>query len=167
MKVIPDQVELNQPVLDRAISTTAGETRLSTFQGEWLILYFYPKNDTPGCTLEGQEFSDLYPAFLKNNAIILGVSKDNLVSHEAFKTKYQFPFELISDSEGALCDYFDVMGTKNLYGKLIYGVQRSTFLINKKGIVCKIWRNVRAKKHAANVLTQLEVLEENKSCTES
>ena len=124
----------------------------------WLILYFYPKDSTPGCTLEGQEFRDKYPEFKNLNAEILGISRDSLKSHENFKAKQSFPFELISDNNEALCELFDVIKMKSMYGKQVRGIERSTFLIDPAGKIRHGWRKVSVKGHVEDVLNTLKSL---------
>lgn len=126
------------------------------YRGQWLILYFYPKDSTPGCTTEGQNFRDLYPTLQTLNTQVLGVSRDSLKSHERFKCTQQFPFELISDQEEVLCSYFDVMKTKSMYGKQVRGIERSTFLIDPEGILRKEWRKVKVEGHADEVIAALK-----------
>lgn len=123
-----------------------------------LIIFFYPKDNTPGCTLEGQDFRDNYKEFSKLNAEILGVSRDSLKSHENFKEKQDFPFQLLSDPDEKMCISFDVMREKSMYGKKYIGVDRSTFLINTKGIIVKEWRSVKVKGHVNEVLEALRGL---------
>jgi peroxiredoxin Q/BCP len=120
-----------------------------------LILYFYPKDSTPGCTVEGQEFAKLYPQFKKMKYEIFGISRDSLKSHEKFKEKFQFPFELLSDEQELACKLFDVIKEKNMYGKKMIGIQRSTFLI-KNGKIEFEWRGLKAQGHAAEVLEKLK-----------
>ena len=122
------------------------------FIGKNLIIYFYPKDSTPGCTTEGQEFRDNYKQFEKNNTEILGVSRDTIKSHENFKEKQSFPFELLSDPDEKVCNAFDVMKLKSMYGREYIGVDRSTFLINDKGVIIKEWRSVKVKGHVDEVL---------------
>ena len=131
----------------------------SDYKGHWLIVYFYPKDKTPGCTLEGENFRDAAPAFEALNAVILGVSRDTLTCHHQFKSAYHFPFELIADTDETLCQLFDVIKTKNRYGKMVRGIERSTFLIDPNGIVQKIWRNVTVNGHVQAVLSSLEALQ--------
>ena len=128
------------------------------FEGKNLVIYFYPKDSTPGCTTEGQEFRDNYKQFKKFNTEILGVSRDTIKSHENFKNKQLFPFELLSDSDEKVCKAFDVMKLKSMYGREYIGVDRSTFLINAKGIVAKEWRSVKVKGHVMQVLEAVENL---------
>ena len=128
------------------------------FKDKNLIIFFYPKDNTPGCTLEGQDFRDNYKEFSKLNAEILGVSRDSLKSHENFKEKQDFPFQLLSDPDEKMCKSFDVMREKSMYGKKYIGVDRSTFLINTKGIIVKEWRSVKVKGHVNEVLEALRGL---------
>lgn len=127
-------------------------------KGKNTVLYFYPKDDTPGCTQEGQDFRDEIKQFIKLNTQIIGVSRDTLKSHESFKAKYDFPFELLSDPEETLCSAFDVMQMKNMYGKQVRGVERSTFLIDSKGILRKEWRKVKVQDHVNEVLAAIKEL---------
>ena len=135
-----------------------GEISISNkdFEGKNLIIFFYPKDNTPGCTLEGQDFRDNHKEFTKLNAKILGVSRDSIKSHENFKDKQGFPFQLLSDPDEVMCKSFDVMREKSMYGKKYIGVDRSTFLINSKGIVEKEWRSVKVKGHVMEVLQALK-----------
>ena len=125
--------------------------------GKNVVIYFYPKDSTPGCTTEGQDFRDNYKSFKKVNTEIIGVSRDSIKSHENFKSKQNFPFDLLSDPDEKMCKAFDVMKMKSMYGREYIGVDRSTFLIDKSGIVRKIWRGVKVKNHV------MEVLEEAKN----
>ena len=125
------------------------------FEGKNLIIFFYPKDNTPGCTLEGQDFRDSYNDFKNLNAEIIGVSRDTIKSHENFKEKQSFPFQLLSDPDEVMCKAFDVMREKSMYGKKYIGVDRSTFLINSKGLVVKEWRSVKVKGHVMEVLEAL------------
>jgi peroxiredoxin Q/BCP len=122
------------------------------FLGKNLVIYFYPKDSTPGCTTQGQDFRDAYDNFKSYNTNILGVSRDSIKSHENFKSKQSFPFELISDPDEIICKSFDVMKLKSMYGREYIGVDRSTFLINTGGIIIKEWRSVKVKGHVAEVL---------------
>lgn len=131
------------------------EAKLSDYRGQYVVLYFYPKDSTPGCTTEGQDFRDAYPQFQKLNTEIFGISRDSLKSHKNFKTKQNFPFELISDSDEHLCALFDVIKMKSMYGKQVRGIERSTFLINPEGVLIKEWRKVSVKGHVAEVLASL------------
>ena len=125
---------------------------LSDFSGSNLVIYFYPKDSTPGCTLEGQDFRDRYAEFKQAGTEILGVSRDSLKAHENFKAKQSFPFDLLSDADEALCKQFDVIHEKNMYGRKVMGIVRSTFLIDGAGILQREWRKVRVKGHADEVL---------------
>jgi thioredoxin-dependent peroxiredoxin len=135
------------------------QIRLSDLKGKKLVLYFYPKDSTPGCTRESQEFGENYKKFQKLGAEILGVSRDSVKSHEKFKDKYGFPFELLSDEEEELCQKFDVIKEKNMYGKKVMGIERSTFVIDEQGKLVKEWRKVKVDGHVDEVLS---FLQENK-----
>jgi peroxiredoxin Q/BCP len=138
---------------------TSGKTvSLADLRGKYVVIYFYPKDSTPGCTQEGQDFRDLHPEFVQCNAEILGVSRDSLKSHENFKCKQAFPFELISDADEALCKLFDVIKLKNMYGKQVQGIERSTFLIDRDGKLVREWRKVSVKGHVEKVLDTLREL---------
>ena len=125
---------------------------LADLKGKKVVLYFYPKDATPGCTTEAQQFRDLHAKFVKAGAVILGVSRDSIKSHENFKTKMALPFDLLSDPDEALCTQFGVMKMKNMYGKQVRGVERSTFLIDGKGVLRQEWRGLKADGHAEQVL---------------
>jgi len=133
-----------------ATNNTSGH--LSDYRGKSVILYFYPKDATPGCTTEGQDFRDAYPQILEKNAVVFGISRDSLKSHEQFKQKQNFPFELISDSDEILCQLFDVIKMKSMYGKQVRGIERSTFIIDPEGILAHEWRKVSVKGHVQEVL---------------
>lgn len=136
--------------------TTSGmQKKLSDYLGQWLVLYFYPKDATPGCTLESQAFRDQHAEFLAKNAIVLGVSRDSLKSHDKFKTKECLPFELIADEDELLCQQFDVIKMKSMYGKSVRGIERSTFLIDPQGILRHEWRKVNVKGHVDEVFNTL------------
>ena len=141
-----------------AEATSGRRLSLESFKGRYLVLYFYPKDSTPGCTVEGQNFRDLYPNFQALNADIVGVSRDSLKSHENFKCKQSFPFELLSDTNEAVCRLFDVIRLKNMYGKEVLGIERSTFLIGPDGRLVAEWRKVSVKEHAQKVLDTLQGL---------
>lgn len=128
------------------------------FLGKNLVIYFYPKDSTPGCTTEGQEFRDNYKIFKKYNTEIVGVSRDSIKSHENFKAKQSFPFELLSDPDEKVCKAFDVMKLKSMYGREYIGVDRSTFLIDKEGKILKEWRSVKVKGHVEEVLNTVKGL---------
>jgi thioredoxin-dependent peroxiredoxin len=131
---------------------------LKDYAGQPLVVYFYPKDNTPGCTQEGQDFRDLYPKFRKLGASILGISRDSVKSHENFAAKYDFPFPLLSDADEKACKAFDVIREKSLYGKKYMGVDRSTFLFDAAGKLRQVWRGVKVKGHAADVLAALKAL---------
>ena len=131
------------------------ELKSKDFNGKYIVIYFYPKDSTPGCTKEGEDFRDLHKEFIKSNAQIYGVSRDSIASHQKFKAKYKFPFRLISDEDESLCNIFDVIKEKNMYGRKYMGIERSTFLINDKGQLLSEWRKVKVKGHAQEVLDTL------------
>lgn len=142
----------------RLPATSNKEVLLSALRGWHVVLYFYPKDSTPGCTLEGQQFRDMFADFKAQKCMILGVSRDSLKSHENFKEKQCFPFELISDANEELCRLFDVIRMKNMYGKMVEGVERSTFLIDKDGKLAQEWRKVKVEGHAEEVLAAVKAL---------
>jgi peroxiredoxin Q/BCP len=135
-----------------APSTGGTRFKLSAQRGKPFVLYFYPKDNTPGCTDEGAQFRDLYPEFKRRGWEIYGVSRDSVRSHEGFKSKMSFPFELLSDEDEKLCTTFGVMKMKNMYGKQVRGVERSTFVIDGQGVVRREWRGVKVPGHAEEVL---------------
>ena len=152
-------VAIDQPVSDFQIPATGGKTvSLSELKGKHVVIYFYPKDSTPGCTTEGQGFRDHYAEFQAANTEVFGVSRDSLKSHENFKAKQAFPFELLSDKDEALCQLFDVIKLKKLYGKEYLGVDRSTFLIDKDGVLRHEWRGVKVPGHVEAVLEQAKAL---------
>ena len=132
--------------------------RLSDLKGKNVVIYFYPKDSTPGCTLEGQDFRDNIEAFTGRNTVILGVSRDSVKSHEKFKAKQSFPFDLLSDQEEQLCGLFDVIKEKNMYGKKVMGIERSTFLLDETGKLRNEWRKVKVKGHVNEVLEAVKAL---------
>ena len=136
----------------KAKSTNENEFNLKDFQDGFIVLYFYPKDNTPGCTQEGIDFSNNYRKFKNLNTEIIGISKDNIKSHENFKKKYKYKFDLISDEDEKICKMFDVIKEKNMYGKKYMGIERSTFIIDKKGKLLKEWRKVKVKGHVEEVL---------------
>ena len=147
------KVSIGKKVTDFSLQSTGDQTiRLSDLKGRKVVLYFYPKDNTPGCTREGQDFRDSIKKFKSGNTVIFGVSRDNLSSHENFKRKECFPFDLLSDTDEILCKQFDVIKKKNIYGKKVTGIERSTFLIDEKGILIKEWRKVNVDGHVAEVL---------------
>lgn len=140
-------------VADFTLPATSGQSfTLSAQRGKTVVLYFYPKDSTPGCTTEAQQFRDLYPEFLAAGALVLGVSRDSLKSHENFKLKQELPFELLCDKEETLCQQFEVIKMKKMYGKEVRGIERSTFVIDGKGVLRKEWRGVKVPGHAQEVL---------------
>ena len=153
------KAEPGKSIPDLELSATGGETfRTEDMRGKAFVLYFYPRDDTPGCTSEGQDFRDLYPEFAGVGTEIFGVSRDTLASHEKFKDKYHFPFELLSDSDEQACKAFDVLHEKVMYGRKVWGIVRSTFLVDEKGVLRNEWRKVRVKGHAQEVLEAVRAL---------
>ncbi|MCW8397202.1 peroxiredoxin [Legionella sp. PATHC038] len=150
-------MNIGESIPDFAFSATSGiNARLSDYKGQYVVLYFYPKDATPGCTTEGQDFRDAYPQFQKLNTQIFGISRDSLKSHENFKAKQNFPFELISDPDEQLCQLFEVIKMKSMYGKQVRGIERSTFIIDPQGKLSKEWRKVSVKGHVDEVLSALK-----------
>ncbi|CAN4276057.1 Bcp Peroxiredoxin [Methylophilaceae bacterium] len=144
---------LNNSVTDFELPATSGKTfKLSDYIGKKLVIYFYPKDSTPGCTTQGMQFRDFYSEFQAANTEIVGISRDSLKSHENFKAKFSFPFELLADTEELACGIFGVMKMKNMYGKQVRGVERSTFVIDKNSILLQEWRGVKVDGHAQQVL---------------
>jgi len=131
---------------------------LSDYKGQKIVIYFYPKDSTPGCTKEGEDFRDSFENFKKNNTVIIGVSRDSMTSHDKFSNKYNFPFKLISDENEKVCNLFDVIKEKNMYGRKYMGIERSTFLIDDKGVLVNEWRKVKVKGHVEQVLKALNKL---------
>lgn len=152
-------VELNQAVPDFSAPATSGQTfTLSAYAGKTVVLYFYPKDNTPGCTTESMNFRDNFDAFGAANALIFGISRDSLKSHENFKAKVGMPFELISDGDEALCHLFDVIKMKKMYGKEVRGIERSTFVIDGKGVLRHAWRGLKVPGHVDDVLAAVQAL---------
>ena len=151
---------MSEPVIQDFELPSTGDApfKLSAHRGKNVVVFFYPKDNTPGCTLEGQEFRDLFPDFAKANTLVVGVSRDSLKSHEGFKAKHGFPFELLSDADETVCELFKVMKLKNMYGKQVRGIERSTFVFDEKGKLVKSWRGLRAPGHAAEVLGFVQAL---------
>ena len=145
-------------VEDFEISSTDGTFRLADHVGHPVVLYFYPKDNTPGCTTEGEQFRNLYGQFSKLGAIVAGVSRDSLESHEKFRAKMDFPFPLLSDHDESLCAQFDVIRMKNMYGKKVRGIERSTFVIDAAGNLAREWRRVKVPGHAQEVLEFVRTL---------
>jgi len=151
--------KIGNKVTDIKLAATGEQViRLSDFKGKNIVLYFYPKDSTPGCTLEGQDFRDSKRKFSAINTVILGVSRDSIKSHENFKSKQSFSFDLLSDPDEKLCKQFDVIKEKNMYGKKVIGIERSTFLIDENGILVKEWRKVKVKGHVGEVLEEIKKL---------
>jgi thioredoxin-dependent peroxiredoxin len=149
----------SKKVADFTASATGGAPfKLSDHKGKAVVLYFYPKDNTPGCTTEGAAFRDLHKQFVKAGAVVAGISRDSLRSHEGFKEKMGFPFELVSDPDEKLCARFDVIKMKNMYGKKVRGIERSTFLIAPDGTLAKEWRGVKVPGHAEEVLAAVKAL---------
>jgi peroxiredoxin Q/BCP len=155
---------MSTPLINRVVRNfTASATRnrtidLKELRGKNVVIYFYPKDSTPGCTLEGQDFRDLHAKFRRQKTVVLGVSRDSLASHEKFREKQDFPFDLISDPDELLCKHFDVIHEKTLYGRKFMGVVRSTFLIDAAGKLRNEWRKVKVKGHAAEVFEAVKAL---------
>ena len=146
-------------VADFSAPATGGRTfKLSEHVGHPVVLYFYPKDNTPGCTVEGEQFRDLHPAFAKVGAVVVGISRDSIKSHESFKAKVGFPFDLLSDADEALCTKFGVIKMKNMYGKQVRGIERSTFVIDGARMLAKEWRGVKVPGHAQEVLDFVKTL---------
>ena len=153
------EIALNKKVPNFELPATGDQTiSLAGLKGQNVVLYFYPKDSTPGCTREGQAFRDNHKKFTKLNTIILGASRDSLKAHENFKAKQEFPFELLSDKEETLCQLFDVIKMKNMYGKQVRGIERSTFLIDTKGVLRREWRKVKVDGHVDEVLAAVKEL---------
>ena len=152
-------VELDQKVPDFTAQATSEQTvTLSELAGRKVVLYFYPKDNTPGCTTQGQDFRDMHDEFEKAGVMVIGVSKDSLRTHENFRAKQDFPFQLISDSDESLCKLFDVIKMKQMYGKQYEGIERSTFLIDEQGVLRREWRKVKVLGHVAEVLKAAQEL---------
>jgi len=150
---------LGKPVPEFSVSATSGQTvSLSGLKGKIVVLYFYPKDNTPGCTTEGEDFTALNADFDKAGAVIYGVSRDSIKSHEGFKAKLCMPFELLSDGDETLCKLFGVIKMKNMYGKQVLGIERSTFVIDKAGKLVREWRGVKVDGHAREVLDFVKTL---------
>ncbi|MDD5215632.1 MAG: peroxiredoxin [Methylococcales bacterium] len=154
------RIELNNVVPDFSASITGKEqaVKLSDYRGKNVVLYFYPKDSTPGCTLESQNFRDNYEKFTALNTVILGISRDSIRSHDGFKCKQRLQFELISDNDEVICQLFDVLKEKNMYGKQVIGIERSTFLINADGVLIYEWRKVKVDGHVEEVLEKVSAI---------
>ena len=144
---------LDQPAPDFELPSTGGANfRLTGARGRKVVLYFYPKDNTPGCTTEGQRFRDLHDEFAQADCEVIGISRDSVKSHENFRNKMQFPFHLLSDAEEEACKLFDVIRMKNMYGKKVRGIERSTFVLDADGVVRREWRGVKVPGHVEEVL---------------
>ena len=151
--------KIGKPVSDIKLQLTGDQTvRLSDFEGKNVVLYFYPRDNTSGCTLEGQNFRDSFQKFKRRNTVILGVSRDSLASHEKFKEKQKFPFDLVCDADEKLCKKFDVIKEKNMYGKKVMGIERSTFILDDKGVLRAEFRKVKVPGHVEAVLEEINKL---------
>ena len=154
-----NKVKIGEKVPEFSLPSTGNKTvELSELKGKNIIIYFYPKDATPGCTIEGQNFRDNIRKFSLLNTVVLGVSRDKISSHEKFKKNQKFPFDLLSDEDEKLCKIFNVMKEKNMYGRKFFGIERSTFLIDKKRILRNEWRKVNVKGHVGDVLQTLKKL---------
>jgi peroxiredoxin Q/BCP len=150
---------LNQALADFELPATGGKTfKLSESTSKYLLIYFYPKDNTPGCTTESMQFGEHYSVFQQLGCDIVGISRDSLKSHEGFKAKLSLPFDLLSDHEEIACRLFDVMKMKNMYGKQVRGIERSTFIIDRNGVLLKEWRGVKVPKHVEAVLDFFKTL---------
>lgn len=150
---------LDQAAPDFSLPATGNQTiTLSALQGNKVVLYFYPKDSTPGCTTESQQFRDLHSEFLAAGTIVLGLSRDGLKSHDNFRTKQALPFDLVSDPDETACTLFGVMKLKNMYGKQVRGIERSTFVIDAAGVLRREWRGVKVPGHAQEVLDYIKTL---------
>jgi len=149
---------IGKKVADFSAPSTAGTFKLSDHKGHPVVLYFYPKDNTPGCTTEGANFRDLHKAFARLGAVVVGCSRDSVKSHEGFKAKMEFPFDLVSDADEALCRQFDVIKMKNMYGKQVRGIERSTFVIDGGGKLAREWRGVKVAGHVQEVLDYVKTL---------
>jgi peroxiredoxin Q/BCP len=152
-------IVVNKPLPEFEANATGGiRVTNTTHVGKTMVLYFYPKDNTPGCTVEGSDFRDRYAAFRKAGAEVVGVSRDSVKSHEGFKAKMKFPFELLSDADEELCAQFGVIKMKNMYGKKVRGIERSTFVIDGEGRLAREWRGVKVPGHAEEVLNFVKTL---------
>lgn len=156
MNLQPSAIGLVVP--DFTAALTAGEFRLSALRGRKLVLYFYPKDNTPGCTAEALQYRDLHREFAAADCVVTGVSRDSVKSHTSFRTKFELPFDLIADTDERVCRMFDVIKPKSMYGKTVIGVERSTFLIDRDGVLRQEWRKLKLDGHAAAVLAAAQAL---------
>lgn len=153
------KLEISKPAPTFVLESDEGEISLAELTGQNVVLYFYPKDDTPGCTIEAQDFTKRIKDFEKHNCVILGISKDNVQSHCKFVEKYNLAFNLLSDVEGEVCEKYSVIKEKSMFGKKYFGIDRSTFLIDKYGNIAHIWRSVKVNGHVEEVLKTLSKLE--------
>ena len=151
-------IAVDQPVPDFTAAATGGDFSLSSLRGKKVVLYFYPKDNTPGCTTEGLQFRDLYSNFAGADAEIVGVSRDSVRSHENFKAKLELPFPLLADTDEVLCTLFDVIKMKKMYGKEVRGIERSTFVIDTEGVLRQEWRGVKVPGHVDEILEAVQAL---------
>ena len=151
-------IAVDQPVPDFTAPSTSGEFSFASLRGKKVVLFFYPKDNTPGCTTESLQFRDLYAQFQAAGAEVVGISRDSLKSHENFKAKLELPYALVSDTDEAICNLFGVIKMKKMYGKEVRGIERSTFLIDSKGVLRKEWRGVKVPNHVDDVLTAVRAL---------
>lgn len=151
-------IDIDQPIPDFSVASTGGDFRLSEHRGRNIALYFYPRANTPGCTQESQDFRDLSAEFAAANTLIVGISRDTLSAQTRFKEKHQLPFELLADADEQVCKLFDVIKEKNMYGRKVLSIERSTFLIDADGVLRQEWRKVRVANHAATVLEACKAL---------
>ncbi len=151
-------MNIGEALPDLRVQTTLGEISLSEYRGHALVVYFYPKDDTPGCTVEGIDFTQLHGEFLAAGCQVIGVSRDSLSSHARFVAKHHLSLTLVADVEEALCQAFGVIKAKNMYGKMVQGIERSTFLFDAKGVLQKVWRGVKVPGHAHEVLRAAQAL---------
>ena len=149
---------LGKPVPDFSVASTGGTFRLKDERGSRLVLYFYPKDNTPGCTTEGADFRDHHKDFARVGCKVYGVSRDSLKSHAGFKAKMKFPFELLADEDEQVCKLFDVIKLKNMYGRKVRGIVRSTFVVDEKGVLAREWRGVKVPGHVQEVLNFAKAL---------
>jgi len=149
---------LGKPVPDFSLPSTGGNTFRSKERGKKLVLYFYPKDNTPGCTTQGADFRDAHTAFRRAGCEIYGISRDSLKSHQGFKAKMKFPFELLSDEDETVCKLFDVIKMKSMYGRKVRGIVRSTFVVDEKGVLAREWRGVKVPGHVQEVLNFVKAL---------
>ena len=149
---------LGKPVPDFSLQGTGGNFRLKDERGKKLVLYFYPKDHTPGCTQQGSDFRDQHAGFARAGCKVYGVSRDSLKSHDAFKAKMKFPFELLSDEDESACKLFGVMKMKNMYGRKVRGIERSTFVVDEQGVLARAWRGVKVPGHVQEVLNFVKAL---------